>query len=93
MCSCSDATYYGQTQTHFFARASEHVGITSLTGKFVKTSQKSAIFDHMLLDGQKASFDNISVLSKENNAFKLQLRESFLTSLDKPILNVNIYSV
>ena len=77
----------------FFARASQHAGITSLTGKFVKTSQKSAIFDHMLLDGQKASFDNISVLSKENNAFKLQLRESFLISLDKPILNVNIYSV
>ena len=77
----------------FFARASEHVGITSLTGKFVKTSQKSAIFDHMLLDGQKASFDNTLVLSKESNAFKLQLRESFLISLDKPILNVNIYSV
>ena len=46
MCSCCNATY-GQTQRHFFVRASEHLGITHLTGKFVKTPRKSAIFDHM----------------------------------------------
>ena len=45
--------------------------ITPLTGKFVKTSKKSAIFDHMLLDGHKASFDNVSILLKERNPFKL----------------------
>ena len=89
--SCN-ATYYGQTQRHFFVRASEHLGITPLTGKFVKTPKKSAIFDHMLLDGHKASFDNFSILLKENNAFKLQLKESLLISRDKPILNGNIYS-
>ena len=92
MCSCCNATYYGQTQIHFFVRASEHLGITPLTGKFAKTPKKSAIFDHMLLDGHKASFDNFSILSKENNAFKLQLKESLLISRDKSILNRNIYS-
>ena len=92
MCSCSNATYYGQTQRHFFVRASEHLGITPLTGKFVKTPKKSAIFDHMLLDGHKASFDNFSILLKESNPFKLQLKESLLISRDKPILNKNIYS-
>ena len=59
---------------------------------FVKTSKKSAIFDDMLLDGHKASFDNFSMLLKENNAFTLQLKESLLISRDKPILNRNIYS-
>ena len=54
----------------------EHFGITSLTCEFFKTPKKSAIFDHMLLDGHKTSFDNFSILSKENNAFKLQLKES-----------------
>ena len=92
MCSCCNATYYGQTQRHFFVRASEHLGITPLTGKFVNTPKKSAIFDHMLLDGHKASFDNFSILLKENNAFKLQLKESLLISRDKAILNRNIYS-
>ena len=62
MCSCYNATCYGQTQRHFFVRAAEHLGITALTGKFVKTPKKSAIFDHMLLDGHKASFDNCSIL-------------------------------
>ena len=65
--------YYGQTQRHFFVRASEHLGITPLTGNFFKTAKKSAIFD-MLLDGHKASFDNFSILLKESNPFKLQLK-------------------
>ena len=92
MCSCCNATYYGQTQRHFFVRASEHLGIAPLTGKFVKTPKKSAIFDHMLLDGHKASFENFSILLKESNPFKLQSKESLLISRDKPILNTNIYS-
>ena len=90
MCSCCNTTYYGQTQRHFFVRASEHLGITPLTSKVVKTPKKS-IFD-MLLDGHKASFDNFSILLKESNPFKLQLKESLLISRDKPILNKNIYS-
>ena len=92
MCNCCNATYYGQTQRHFFVGASEHLGIIPLTGKFVKTPKKSAIFDHMLLDGHKASFENFSILLKESNPFKLQSKESLLISRDKPILNTNIYS-
>ena len=73
MCSCCNKTYYGQTQRYFFVRASEHLVITPLTGKFAKTPKKSANFDHILLDGHKASFDNFSILLKESNPFKLQL--------------------
>ena len=53
---------------------------------------RSFIFDHMLLDGHKARFDNFSILLKESNAFKLQLKESLLIARDKPILIKNIYS-
>ena len=53
---------------------------------------RSSIFDHMLLDGHKSRFDNFSILLKERNAFKLQLKESLLISRDKPILTKNIYS-
>ena len=86
MCSCCNATYHGQTQRHFLVRASEHLGITPLTGKFVKTPKKSAIFDHMLLDSHKASFDNFSILLKESSPFKLHLKESLIISRNKPIL-------
>ena len=71
MCSCCNGTYYGQTQKYFFVRASEHLAIIPLTGKFFKTPKKSAILDHMLLDGHKASFDKFSILLKESNPFKL----------------------
>ena len=47
MRSCCNATYYGQTQKTFFVRASKQLGITRLTGNFIKTPKKSAIFDHM----------------------------------------------
>ena len=70
----------------------EHLAITPLTGKPVKNLKKYSIFDHMLFEGHKSSFDNFSILLKENNDFKLQLKESLLISRDKPILNKNIYS-
>ena len=76
MCSCCNTIYYGQAQRHFFVRTSEHLGITLLSGKFAKTRKKSVIFDHTLLDGRKTSFDNFSILLKESNPFKLQLKES-----------------
>ena len=47
----------------------------------------------MLLNGHNASFDNFSIILKESNACKLQLKESLLMSRDKPILNKNIYSI
>ena len=90
MCSCCNATYYDQTQIHFFVRAPEHLGITPLIGKFVKPPKKSTIFDQMLLDSHKASFDNFSILLKEGNPFKWQLKESLVISRDKPILNKNV---
>ena len=43
ICSCYNAIYYGQTRRHLFMRASEHLGITTLTCRFVKTPKKSTI--------------------------------------------------
>ena len=75
MGSWCNASYYGKTQRYVFVEASEHFGITPLTCTFVKTPKKSPIFDNMLLGDHKATFDNFSILSKENNAFILQLKE------------------
>ena len=68
-------------------RASEHLGIIPLIPKFVKTPKKRAIFDHMLLDVHKESFDSFLILLKGNNAFKLKLKESLLISRNKRTLN------
>ena len=66
-------------------RASEYLGITPLTGNFLKTAKKSAIFDNLLLDGHTASLDTFSILLKGSIQFKLQLKESLLISRDKLI--------
>ena len=92
ICSCCNGTYQSQTERHFFVRASEHLGITSLTGKFIKSPKKPAGFDHMFLDSHKVSFDNFLISLKESNSFILQLKESLLVSRGKPIFNKNIWS-
>ena len=66
--------------------------MTPLTGKRVKNPKKLAIFDHILLKGYDASFEDFTILLKENNKFKLHLKESLLITRDKPELNRNIYS-
>ena len=91
-CSCCNATYYGETERHLFVRASEHLGITPLTQKRVKNPKKSAIMDHILLEGHNATYDDFSILISENNQFKLHLKESLLIKRDKPELNRNIYT-
>ena len=92
MCSCCNATYYGETKRHLFVRASEHLGITPLTQKRVKNPKKSAIIDHILLEGYNATYDDFSILTTESNEFKLHLKESLLIKRDKPELNRNCYT-
>ena len=92
VCSCCNATYYGESERHFHIRASEHLGITPLTVKRVANPKKSYINDHMLYKNHDASYDDFSILTRENNKFKLRIKESLLIKRDKPDLNRNIYS-
>ena len=85
MCSCCNATYYGETEGHLFVRASEHLGITPLTQKRVKNPKKSAIMDHILLEGHNATYNDFSILVSENNQFKLRLKKSRLIKREKEI--------
>ena len=90
--SWCNATYYGESERHFFVKVCEHLRMTPLTGKWVKIPKKSVIFDHILLNRHDASFEDFKILLKENNRFKLHLKESLLIKRDKPELNRNIYS-
>ena len=92
MYNCCNTTYYGESERHFFVRASEHLGMTPLTGKRVKNPKMSAIFDHILLKGHEASLEDFTILLKENSKFKLHLKESLLIKRDKLEYNRNICS-
>ena len=73
-CSCCNTTYYGESERNFFVRASQHLGMIHLSGKRVKNLKKSAIFDQILLKDHDASFEDFTILLKENNKFKLHLK-------------------
>jgi Uri superfamily endonuclease len=92
-CGSCNASYYGKTFRHFKTRASEHAGISHLTGKSVKNNNSTAIKDHMLECDHVVTFQDFSAISTAKNNFHLEIKESLLISRDKPILNRNISSL
>ena len=68
-----------------------HIDISPLTKKQVKPNKNSPV-DHLLFCNHSASFDNFSILKRENRKCLLELKESLLIIRDKPSLNKNITS-
>ena len=71
-------SYYDECVKHFNVRVGEHIGISPLTKKQIKPN--------------KASYNNFSVLTRENKKFLLELKESPLIMRGKLSLNRNITS-
>ena len=91
--SSCNAEYIGKTKRHYRTRTSEHIGVSPLTGKFVKNnSQTSAIHDHMFFCIAAVCQEDFSILAKSSHNFKLEIQESILIKLVKPTLNKNISS-
>ena len=91
-CGFCNESYYGECVRHLNVRIREHIRISPLTKKKFKP-KGSAVSDHLLLCNHSPSFENFSVLTKENKKFLLELKESLLIMRDKPFLNRNIRSV
>ena len=73
--------------------------MSPFTGKKVKPSNNSAVFDHnsaacdhLLHCNSLPSFDNFSVLAHKNKKHLLEIKESLRIMRDKPLLNRNITS-
>ena len=80
MCSCCNATYFGQPQIYFRVRAFEHLWIAHLTGKFVKTPKKYAIFCQMLCENDTSNFNNFSILLKEKQQIQITTKGIFINT-------------
>ncbi len=102
---CSTA-YYGLTTRHIKTRLSEHLGISSLTGKPVCCGP-SAVFDHCVF-GPAHKFcvsppncveccnntaKSFSILTSASSEFHLKIKESLLIARDRPVLNKNVASL
>ena len=91
-CGNCNVTYYGKTERHIKVRSGEHLGVSPLTGKRVACKQ-SAVSDHLLLENHNCDFNDFTTLCRDNNGFRLSIKESLLISRDSPVLNKNIASI
>ena len=64
-CNICNDIYYGKTKRCFKVRACEHLSITPLIGKKIKSPKESAVFDHIVHGDQNARFDDYETLVKE----------------------------
>ena len=62
----------------------EHMGIFVLTGKTVKDDDDSTIKKHLLFCNHTPDFKYFSILTTNNNNFKVTLMESLLINRDHP---------
>ncbi|XP_057290203.1 uncharacterized protein LOC130612883 [Hydractinia symbiolongicarpus] len=81
-CSGCNATYIGETSCHLKVRASEHLGVSPLTGKKSTSSICTAIKDHLKACHTTSSLDDFSILSRGNNRYLLEIKESLFIMRD-----------
>ena len=67
-CGICNEPYYGQCVRHLNVRIGEHIGISPLTKKKVKPKGSAASY-HFLLCNHPPSFENFSLLTKENSSW------------------------
>ena len=86
--------YYGKTERHLNIRSSVHIGMSHLTAEWVEC-KPSAVSDHLLLHNHGNDFNDFTFLCRDNNGFRLLLKESkrILISKDSLILNKNTASI
>ena len=78
--------YYGERVRFLDVRIGEHIGISPYTKKQVK-ADNNFVADHLQFCNHSASYDDFSILTRENKKFVLELKESLWIIRDKPSLN------
>ena len=84
-CGLCSEFYYDECVRHLNVRIDEHIGISPLAKKQLRSR-------HLLLCNHSASYDDFSVPTREDEKFLLELKKSPLIMRDKPSLNRNITS-
>ena len=83
-CSNCKVIYYSKIYRHLFTRAPEHMGISNLTRKRLKSAKESAVSDHLLECNCSVDFDHFNILASDANKFRLLIKESLLIKYGQP---------
>ena len=85
MYSGLSTTHYGKKICNILNFYREHLGINE-SGKEVESYSPFSIKEHICKTKHTASFDDLSVLSRNDDSFNLLIHESLLTHRDRPSL-------
>ena len=55
--------------------------------------QPSVVSDHLLLHNHDSNFNDFTILCRDNNGFRLLIKESIFISRDSPVFNNNTASI
>ena len=77
-CSICNASSYGKSKRHLKVHVSEHMGVSTRTGKKIKSTKNSAVYDHMLFCNNIVSYEDFPVLANRTNDFRIKLQQSLL---------------
>ena len=80
----SNNTYCDKTCCHYITRTVEHMGISNLTGKRLKSVKKSAVFDHLLERNYSIGFNHFDILASDSTKFILFLRKVYWSKETSP---------
>ena len=91
-CARCNSSNYGETERHLKVSCGEHIGISPLTFKKMKTSKESSIRDHLLECDNNPFLDEFTILTHGNKKCLLEIKEILLINQDQPVLDKNISS-
>ena len=89
-CNTCNSVYIGKTKRHLLVRQYEHLGLSVLTNKALKYTEKDAtvIRKHCHQCEHYCTVDNFKIVGNATNDFYLKLKESLLILKMKPSLNI-----
>ena len=73
--------YYSKTDRHLKGRSRDHIGISPLTFRKVKSPKEIAIRDHLLNYNNNPSFDNFTILEMDITNILLKSKKASLLNM------------
>ena len=93
-CSDCNITYIGKTCRHYQVRISEHLGISKVTNRTLKYSNKTstAVRDHTHFCNHNSTVDCFNIIGSAKNDYHLKIKESLNILREMPQLNKTVKS-
>ena len=69
-------------------RATEHMGISNLTGKRLECDKQSVVSDHLLQCNSLTDFHHSEIIAPDANKFRLAIKESLMIKRDQEVISI-----